>query len=96
MAIRQVLQEKRNDILDIAAKHGASNVRVFGSVARGDDRSDSDVDLLVDVGGTTSPWFPARLILDREQILGRPVEVVTEKGLNPLIKEDVLREAVPL
>jgi hypothetical protein len=96
MAIRQALEEKRDEILNIAAKHGAYNVRVFGSVARGDDRPDSDVDLLVDVGTTTSSWFPAGLILDLEQILGRPVEIVTEKGLNPHLREHVLREAVPL
>ncbi len=96
MAIRQVLEEKRDDILNIAAKHGAYNVRVFGSVARGEDRPDSDVDLLVDVETTTSSWFPAGLILDLEQILGRQVEIVTEKGLNPQLREQVLREAVPL
>lgn len=96
MAIRQLIEEKRDDILNIAARHGACNVRIFGSVARGDDRTDSDVDLLVDVAATTSSWFPAGLVLDLEQILGRPVEIVTEKGLNPLIKERVLREAVPL
>ena len=96
MAFRQVLQEKRDDILSIAAKHGVSNVRVFGSVARGEDRPDSDVDLLVDVETTTSSWFPAGLILDLEQILGREVEIVTEKGLNPHLREHVLREAVPL
>jgi predicted nucleotidyltransferase len=96
MAIRQVLQEKRDDILNIAAKHGAYNVRVFGSVARGEDRPDSDVDLLVAVESTTSSWFPAGLILDLEQILGRQVEIVTEKGLNPHLREQVLREAVPL
>lgn len=96
MAIRQVLHEKRNDILNIAAQHGAYNVRVFGSVARGEDRPDSDIDLLVEVGAATSSWFPGGLILDLEQMLGRQVEIVTEKGLNPLIKERVLREAVPL
>jgi predicted nucleotidyltransferase len=96
MAFRQVLQEKRDDILSIAAKHGASNVRVFGSVAQGEDRPDSDVDLLVDVGPTTSSWFPAGLILDLEQILGRQVEIVTENGLNPHLREHVLQEAVPL
>ncbi len=96
MAMRQVLEEKRDEILSIASKHGAYNVRVFGSVARGDDRPDSDVDLLVDVGTTTSSWFPAGLVLDLEQILGREVEIVTEKGLNPHLREYVLREAVPL
>ncbi|MBP7050868.1 MAG: nucleotidyltransferase family protein [Phycisphaerae bacterium] len=76
--------------------HSARNVRLFGSVVRGEDGPDSDVDLLVDAGPTTSSWFPAGLILDLEQILGRPVEIVTEKGLNPLIKQRVLQEAIPL
>jgi hypothetical protein len=94
MGIRQLIEERRDDILNTAAKHGACNVRVFGSVARGDDRPDSDVDFLVDVGGTTSSWFPAGLVLDLEQILDRRVEVVTERALNPYIRERVLREAV--
>ncbi|HSW02058.1 MAG TPA: nucleotidyltransferase family protein [Sedimentisphaerales bacterium] len=96
MTLRQLIEEKRDDIVNIAAKHGARNIRLFGSVARGDDKPDSDVDILVDVGPTTSSWFPAGLILDLEQVLGRPVEVVTEKGLNPLIRKHVLQEAVPL
>ncbi len=96
MTLRQLIEEKREDIVNIAARHGARNVRVFGSVVRGEDRPDSDVDLLVDVEATTSSWFPAGLILDLEQVLGRPVEVVTERGLNPLIRERVLREAVPV
>jgi predicted nucleotidyltransferase len=91
--IKRFLQEKRDDILRIADKHGARNVRVFGSVVRGESRPDSDVDFLVDVGPTASSWFPAGLVLDLEEILGRPVEVVTEKGLNPYIREHVLREA---
>lgn len=96
MTLRQLIEEKREDIVTIAARHGVKNVRLFGSVARGEDRPDSDVDLLVDAGPTTSSWFPAGLILDLEEILGRPVEIVTDKGLNPLIKERILQEAVPL
>jgi predicted nucleotidyltransferase len=96
MTLRQLIEEKREDIVKIAARHGAKNVRVFGSTVRGEDTPDSDVDLLVDVEATTSSWFPAGLVLDLEEVLGRPVEVVTEKGLNPLIKNHVLREAVPL
>lgn len=96
MTLRQLIEEKREDIVGIAAQHGARNVRLFGSVARGEDGPDSDVDLLVDAGPTTSSWFPAGLILDLEQILGRPVEIVTEKGLDPRLREYVLREAVPL
>lgn len=96
MDVRQVIQQKRDEILSIAAKHGAFNVRLFGSVARGEDRPDSDVDLLVEVGPTTSSWFPAGLILDLQEILGRRVEIVTERGLNPFLRERVLSEAVSL
>jgi uncharacterized protein len=90
------IREKREEIQRIAAEHGAQNIRVFGSVARGDTRPDSDVDFLVDVGPVTSTWFPAGLIIDREGLLGRRVEVVTERGLNHLIRDEVLREAVPV
>ena len=95
MIIEQVY-EKRDEILRIAAKHGARNIRVFGSVARGEANPESDVDLLVDVGPTTSSWFPAGLILDLEELLGRPVEIVTERGLSPYLRDRVLREAIPL
>ncbi len=96
MTIRQLLQEKRADILSIAAKHGAHNIRFFGSTARGEDTPESDVDFLVDTGSTTSSWFPAGLILDLQQILGRRVEIVTEKALNPHLRDQVLSEAIPL
>ena len=96
MKIDQLLEEKREEIRRIAAMHGATNVRVFGSVARGEARQDSDLDLLVDTGAETSSWFPAGLVLDLEEILGCKVEVVTEKGLNPYLKERVLQEALPL
>jgi len=77
--IKQILSEKRNDIRAIASKHGAFNIRIFGSVVRGEAGPDSDIDFLINVGPTTSSWFPAGLILDLEEILGRRVEVVTEK-----------------
>jgi len=96
MAFRQFIQEKREDILSIAAKHGAKNVRLFGSIARGEDGPDSDVDLLVETEPTTSSWFPAGLILDLERLLARRVEIVTDKGLNPHLRDRVLSEAVPL
>src|ERR1700686_3402121 len=92
----QLIKTKRQEIQRIAAKHGARNVRVFGSVARGDARPESDVDFLIDAGPVTSSWFPAGLILDLEDLLGRHVEVVTERGLDPLIRDNVLREAVPV
>jgi predicted nucleotidyltransferase len=96
MKIDQLIEEKREEIRRIAAMHGATNVRVFGSVARGEARQDSDLDLLVDTGPETSSWFPAGLVLDLEEILGCKVEVVTEKGLNRYLKEHVLQEALPL
>jgi predicted nucleotidyltransferase len=96
MNIKQLIYEKRDDIQNIAAKHGAYNIRIFGSVVRGEAGPDSDIDFLIDVGTKTSSWFPAGLILDLQEILGQPVEVVTEKALNPYIREHVLREAVPL
>ena len=96
MTIEQLLHEKRKDIQHIAAQHGAYNVRVFGSVARREAGAESDVDLLIDAGPTTSSWFPAGLILDLEALLGCRVDVVTEKALHPDMRERVLREAVPL
>lgn len=96
MGIDQLLKAKREEILRIAARHGALNVRVFGSVARGDARADSDVDLLVDVGPNRTPFFPGGLIADLQDLLGRRVEVVTERGLHWFLRDRVLREAVPL
>ena len=96
MNIEQFLHEKRDDICAIAAKHGAYNIRIFGSVVRGEAGPDSDIDFLVDAGPATSSWFPAGLILDLEKILGRRVEIVTEKALNPYIRDYVLREVKPL
>jgi predicted nucleotidyltransferase len=96
MNLRELLHQKREAILQIAARHDAHNVRVFGSVARGDAGPDSDIDLLVERGPAPSSWFPAGLVLDLEEFLGCPVEVVTEKGLNPYLRERVLREAIPL
>lgn len=96
MRIEEAIRAKRGEIRRIAEQHGASNVRVFGSVARGEARPESDVDLLVDVTAQTSSWFPAGLILDLENLLGRRVEVVTERALSKDLRERVLREAIPL
>ena len=96
VTLDQLLHEKRDDIKRIAARHGAYNIRVFGSVARGEAGPESDIDLLIDVGPTTSSWFPAGLILDLEDFLGRRAEVITEKALNPELRDHVLREAIPL
>ena len=90
------VREQRDEILGLAARHGAGNVRLFGSVARGDDTPHSDIDLLIDVTGTTSSWFPGSLTAELEELLGKPVHVVIGRSLSSLIREAVLREAVPL
>lgn len=96
MTLAQLLHDKREAIQRIATAHGAYNIRVFGSVARGEATPQSDLDLLIDVGTTTSAWFPAGLLLDLEELLGCHVNVVTERALHPTLRERVLREAVPL
>lgn len=88
-----IFQEKRNEILRIARLHGASNVRVFGSFSRGDADDQSDVDILVDLEKGRSLMDLGGLLMDLQALLGRPVDVVTEKGLRPRIRERVLREA---
>jgi predicted nucleotidyltransferase len=96
MSTLEILQEKRDDLLQLAQKHGVTSLRVFGSVARGEESGESDIDFLVTTGSQVSPWFPAGLILDLESLLGRPIDIVTESGLNPLLRDEVLGEAVPL
>ena len=96
MGIDEILKADREHILRIAADYGAYNVRVFGSVARGEARHDSDVDLLVE-------FEPQRTLLDQialmqslEELLGRKVDVTESVTLHELIKDKVLREAVAL
>jgi predicted nucleotidyltransferase len=96
MTVAELLNERRDEILRIAEKHGARNVRVFGSAVRGEATEESDLDLLVEVGEQTSPWFPAGLVDELEELLGRPVDVVTEDGLYWLLRRRILREARPL
>jgi hypothetical protein len=94
--IEQQLREKRTEILAIAARHGAVNLRLFGSAARGEARPESDVDLLIDVREPVSPWFPGGLIADLEELLGRRVDVVEEAALRPRLRPYIIRDAVPL
>lgn len=96
MSVAELLRDKREDILAIAGKHGACNVRVFGSAARGEAGPDSDVDLLVDVLPVHSAWFPGGLLIELEQLLGRKVDIVEPDGLHWYIRDKVLSEAVPL
>lgn len=90
------LRSKRAEIPGIAKRHGAPNVRVFGSFARGDARANSDLDLLVETAPKHSPFFPAGLIADLEEMLGRKVEVVEPEGLHWYVRDRVLKEAVLL
>jgi uncharacterized protein len=97
LGIEELLAHERSQILAIAQKHGASNVRVFGSVARGEATLESDVDFLIDYDLTRiTPWFPAGLILDLEALLNRKVDVATIEMLKERIRARVLAEAVPL
>ncbi len=91
-----LLRSNRDEILAIAARHGAVNVRVFGSVVRGEEQGGSDIDLLVSTTEQTSPWFPTGLVEDLEAVLGRDVDVVTERGLYWLLRRRILKEARPL
>jgi len=84
-------------LVAIALKHGAFNVRVFGSVARGEETENSDIDFLIDYDiKKISPWFPAGLIGDLEILLGKKVDVVSAKCLHYFIKDRVLAEAIAL
>ena len=96
MEIELLLKEKREEILQIALQHGATNIRLFGSVARGEASESSDIDILVEVGENPSPWFPGGLIADLEELLGRQVHVVTVGALHSYIRDRVLQVAVPL
>ncbi len=94
--VKDLLLSKRDEILRIAAKYGASNVRVFGSVARGEDGPASDVDLLVELEPCRSLLDHVALLQDIEDLLSRKVDVVNERALHHCIRDRVLREATPL
>jgi predicted nucleotidyltransferase len=92
-AIQALLLKHRDEILNSAYRHGAQNVRVFGSVARGESTSNSDIDFLVDASDTTSAWFPAGLVQELERLLARRVDVITEQSLHWLLRRRILKEA---
>ncbi len=95
--IADLLVEQRDEILRLAEYHGALNVRVFGSVARGEANESSDIDLLVTWNyGHLSRWGGIGLPMELSRLLGRNVEVVGEDELHRLIRDQVLSEAVPL
>jgi len=96
MTLEELLTTRRDEILRVAARRGARNVRVFGSVARGESDAGSDIDFLVDLEPDRSLFDLSGLLLDLEALLQTEVDVVTEQGLRPPVRERVLREAVPL
>jgi len=96
MNIGRELKAKRTDILRLAGRHGATDVRIFGSVARGEAGSDSDVDFLVKMAPERSLLDHVALWQDLEDLLGRKVDLVSEKALHRLMRDQILKEAVPL
>ncbi len=97
LGIKELLYDQRSQILAIAEKHGAYNVRVFGSVARGEATEDSDIDFLVDYNlSKITPWFPGGLLIDLERLLNRKVDIATVDMLKERIRDRVLHEAVSL
>ena len=92
----ELLQTKKREILDAARRNGALHVRIFGSVARGTDDGESDVDFLVELEPGRSLFDLGGLQMDLQNLLQRPVDVVTVAGLRPRIRDRVLQEAKPL
>jgi len=96
MEIQELLRQKREEILQVCAKHGARNVRVFGSVARNEADAESDLDLLVELEADRTLLDQTALIMELESLLGCPVDVVTEDGVCSLLRRRILKEAQPL
>jgi len=96
MRVEELLREKREEILKIAARHGARSIRVFGSAARGEADESSDIDLLIDMEPDRSLLDVTAFLADVRDLLGRRVDVVSEKGLYWLIRRRILKEAKPL
>ncbi len=97
LGVDDLLRDKREEILELANQYGASNVRVFGSVARGEATESSDIDLLIDQDWSRlSSWGGMGLVVALEELLGRKVDVATMEELKPHIQKQVLKEAVRL
>jgi len=96
METNELLKEKRQDILRIAKRYGAYNVRVFGSAARGEAGPNSDIDFLVELEPNRSLFDLGGLLMDLKSLLGREVDVVTEQRLHWYIRNRVMQETLPL
>lgn len=96
MEVNELLKDKLGEILSLAKQYGARNIRVFGSVARGEADEHSDIDFLVEMEPGRSLFDMGGLLADLEALLGRPVDVVTARGIKKRMRERVVKEAVPL
>ena len=96
MTLEEVRSRYRDQIVAAAGRRGAHNIRIFGSVARGDQHHDSDIDFLVDFEPGRSLLDLTGLWLDLETVLGCKVDVVSSRGLKPRVVSEVMREAVLL
>ena len=96
MGIKETVENNREQVIKLASKYGASNIRLFGSVASGAADQKSDIDFLVDVEPGRSLFDLGGLLFELQQLLGRPVDIVTTAGLRPRIRDRVLKEAIAL
>jgi predicted nucleotidyltransferase len=96
MDISEIIQDRKEQILALADKYGASNVRIFGSVANGTADENSDIDFLVDLEKGRSLFDLGGLLMDLQELFNRKVDVVTENGLHWYIKERIISEAKPI
>ena len=96
MTLQELVKSKRGDILRLAAQHGAREVRIFGSLARGESGPDSDLDLLVRMDAGRSYLDLVALWQDLEELLGRNVDVISDGGVSPYLRDRILAEAIPL
>lgn len=96
MGVLELLRQRRNEILKLASQHGARNVRVFGSAARGEADGDSDIDFLVELEPDRTLFDLGALLMDLQDLLGRKVDVVTDNSIYWLLRRRILKEAVSL
>lgn len=90
------LKNKRNLILETASKYGVSNIRVFGSVARGEEKKDSDIDLLAKISKKSSLFQLVKLELELSKIFGKKIQIVSDRAINRHLKEYILKESIDL
>ncbi len=96
MGVLELLRQRRHEILKLASQHGARNVRVFGSAARGETDGDSDIDFLVELEPDRTLFDLGALLMDLQDLLGRKVDVVTDDSIYWLLRRRILKEAVSL